>query len=137
MTSQELLREVRRFLPQARCGVVRGMLHIRLRGQGKLVLHEYSEIGIDGRVIVESGWWVALVYERYIRQISRPTIDQAMRALGFAERSPGAFCNKNRHRAEYIRQFDFVVTDFPLQSTQRPFKGARLGRRKREASDET
>ena len=129
MTNRELLAEVRRFFPHARMNVVRYCVPMfNVRRSGLLVWSDAS------------GMWTAQVirrgkrdfFGRWSREASSPA--EALRALGFAERSPGAFCNKNRHRAEYIRQFDFVVTDFPLQCTQRPRKGVRLGKRKRRGA---
>ena len=120
MTNLQLLAEVRQFFPHARC---------RVRGAAKVSLRNGASLAVAP--MIDGGWFVLWAYGHEFRCDSATTPAEALRALGFAERSPGAFCNKNRHRAEYIRQFDFVVTDFPLQSRQRPRKGARLGARKR------
>jgi len=75
------------------------------------------------------------------RRHCQPTIPEAMRAAGFGVRRPGIMAIYRKGWHELRRDTQIAIGFSPrvssenhtrLQSTQRPRKGARLGRRKRE-----
>lgn len=120
MNNRELLAEVRRFFPHARCA---GKWRTRfgLRGVGDLMVAP----------VIEGGWCALPLFDHRPACTTGATPAEALRALGFAERVP-AWRLPMWLQLKMLRDGRNAC---PLQSTQRRRKGARLGRRKRmEAS---
>lgn len=116
MTNRELLAEVRRFFPHARC---------RVRGAAKVSLRNGASLAVAP--MIDGGWFVLWAYGHEFNCDSAATPSEALRALGFAERVP-AWRKPMWLQLKMLRDGRNAC---PLQSRQRPRKGARLGGRKR------
>lgn len=116
MTNLQLLAEVRRFFPRARWRV-KDSATGRLRSGARLTV----------ATTVDGGWFVFWEHGHEFNCDSAATPAEALRALGFAERVP-AWRKPMWLQLKMLRDGRNAC---PLQSTQRPRKGARLGARKR------
>ena len=124
MTNLQLLAEVRRFFPHARrvCRDRWGFLALR-SGRCWIWVSDLLDYPDWGVVVNAKGG--------KSRASTGSTPAKALRALGFAERVP-AWRKPMWLQLKMLRNGRNAC---PLQSTQRPRKGARLGARKRrEAS---
>lgn len=122
MTNLQLLAEVRRFFPHART-------------DGRDVPFA-KDFGLGNRLrlyVYDQGWqqcvraYIEPERGRVLRFSHGMSVAEALRALGFAERVP-AWRLPMWLQLKMLRDGRNAC---PLQSTQRPRKGARLGLRKR------
>lgn len=127
------LRQVRRYWPKARRSA-------QLLVDGVVVWTVYAAVRSDRlRIVIDAngtarvgGWEGVLVH-------AKPTLSEAMRAAGFGVRPLGEYASRLKSaRTVVYRRGTYVVIstiDWPpmLTDTQRPRKGARLGRRKRQS----
>jgi hypothetical protein len=122
MTNLQLLAEVRRFFPRAKTDG-RDVLFERHFGLGSRLRLYVDDQGWtqDVRACIATHWGPML---RFARGMS---VVEALRALGFAERVP-AWRKPMWLQLKMLRDGRNAC---PLQSRQRPRKGARLGARKR------
>ena len=118
MTNLQLLAEVRRFFPHARLWLVRrGAVIVGLRGRSRLSVSSTA----DGLV-----WFASRERGREFVCAMGETPAEALRALGFAERVP-AWRLPMWLQLKMLRDGRNAC---PLQSTQRPRKGVRFGKRR-------
>ena len=126
------LQEVRRYWPKAK-------MSGQLLADGAAVWTVYvSDSSRRLRIVVYADGTAAAGVGLLPIQ-SQPTIHEAMRAAGFGRRPLGEFASRlKRTRTVLYRRGTYrVIATIDWQPlpvhTQRPRKGARLGRRKREA----